>query len=185
MGRNWQRLSFALATAALAGLFLAAWLNRERFLPVDVGSAAPAFQAFDLEGHPVRLSDFAGRVVLLNIWATWCLPCKTEMPSLQRLHEHMADKGFQVVAVSVDARLGDTDVGGRPGGNIGAFADSLALTFTVLHDPSGRIQDLYRTTGVPESFVIGRDGLIYKKVIGATEWDAPEYQALIERLLEG
>lgn len=183
MGRTWQRVTHALAAAALAGVLLAAWLNRERFAAVGVGSGAPEFRAFDLEGTPKSLSDFDGRVVLLNIWATWCPPCKQEMPSLQRLYERMGGEEFEVVAVSVDARPGETDPFGRPGGDIRAFADSLGLTFTILHDPSGRIQDLYRTTGVPESFVIGRDGVIYKKVIGATEWDATEYQALVARLL--
>lgn len=185
MERNWQRLSYALAGAALGALFLVAWLNRDRFAPVNVGSRAPEFEAVDLEGNAVRLSDFRGRVVLLNIWATWCPPCKKEMPSMQRLYEQMGGDGFEIVAVSVDAQGGEKDVGGRRGGDVRAFADSLGLTFTILHDPRGRIQETYHTTGVPESFVIGRDGMIYKKVIGATEWDAPEHRALIARLLEG
>lgn len=185
MQRNWQRLSYALAGAALGALFLAAWLNRDRFAPVDVGSRAPPFEAVDREGRTVRLADFRGRVVLLNLWATWCPPCKKEMPSMQRLYEQMGGEGFEIVAVSVDAQLGRTDVGGRPGGDVWAFADSLGLSFTILHDPSGRIQETYQAMGVPASVVIGRDGIIYKKVIGATEWDAPEHRALIARLLEG
>ena len=80
-------------------------------------------------------------------------------------------------------KLGETDQVGRPGGDLRAFADSLGLTFTLLHDPSGEIQNLYQTTGVPETLLVGRDAVIYKKVAGPTEWDAPEHQELIRRLL--
>ena len=87
------------------------------------------------------------------------------------------------MAVSIDAELGLLDKDGQVGGNIQAFADSLGLTFPMLHNPSGDIQRLYRTSGVPETFLIGRDGIIYKKVAGGTEWDAPQHKELIQRLL--
>lgn len=179
-----KRLPYLLAAVALASLLLVAWLQRGSFLPVNVGSEAPSFTAYDLEGNEVTLSDYRGTVRLVNVWATWCPPCKREMPSMQRLHDELEAEGFRILAVSVDAPRGEEDEFGRPGGDIQAFADSLGLTFTILHDPSGEIQDIYSTTGVPESFVIGRDGVIYKKVIGATEWDSPEYKELIRRLLE-
>ena len=120
---------------------------------------------------------------MVNIWATWCSPCRYEMPSMERLHQRFKDDGLRILAVSVDAELGKTDQGGRPGGDLRAFADSLGLTFTLLHDPSGEIQNLYQTTGVPETLLVGRDGVIYKKVAGPTEWDASEHQELIGRLL--
>lgn len=104
---------------------------------------------------------------------------------MQRLWEALEDDDFEILAVSVDASLGEVDSAGRPGGDVWAFADSLGLTFTILHDPSGGIQRTYQTTGVPESFLIGRDGTIYKKVIGAMEWDAGQNRELIERLLDG
>ena len=85
--------------------------------------------------------------------------------------------------MSIDAEVGTFDLFGRPGGDIQAFADSLSLTFPLLHDPSGGIQQVYQTTGVPETFLVGRDGIIYKKVAGGTEWDAPDHQELIRRLL--
>ena len=103
---------------------------------------------------------------------------------MERLHQRFKDDGLRILAVSVDAELGKADQVGRPGGDLRAFADSLGLTFTLLHDPSGEIQNLYQTTGVPETLLVGRDGVIYKKVAGPTEWDASEHQELIRRLLE-
>ena len=104
---------------------------------------------------------------------------------MQRLHEAMEDEDFEVLAVSIDAPLGDSDNAGRPGGDLAAFARDLGLTFQILHNPSGDIQQLYQTTGVPESYVIGKDGVIYKKVAGPTEWDVTANQELIQRLLDG
>jgi len=178
-----SRITYLVALAAAALVVLTAWVARDRFTPLGPGSRAPAFTYANMEGDPVSLSDFRGKVVLLNVWATWCPPCRAEMPSMERLYREYRDEGFEIVAVSIDAPVGQWDPVGRPGGNIQAFADSLALTFPILHDPSGRIQSLYQTTGVPESFVIGKDGVIYRKVIGATEWDTPNYRELIQRLL--
>ena len=123
-------------------------------------------------------------MVLLNVWATWCAPCRVEMPSMERLYRELGDESFEILAVSVDAPLGQFDAVGNPGGNIGAFADSLSLTFPILHDPEGRIQRTYQTTGVPESFIVGKDGVIYRKLIGPTEWDRPEYVDFFRRLME-
>jgi cytochrome c biogenesis protein CcmG/thiol:disulfide interchange protein DsbE len=160
------------------------WLARDRFLPVEVGSQAPDFAATDLQGRPVALSSLRGEVVLLNIWATWCPPCREEMPSMQRLYEQLGPEGLRLVAVSIDAEPGGVDAGGQPGGDVAAFARDMGLTFDIWHDPSGRIQQVYRTTGVPESFVIDRNGRIVKKVIGATEWDSEANVGLMRRLLE-
>ena len=123
--------------------------------------------------------------MLVNIWATWCAPSLQEMPSLQRLYDAFPGEDFEILAVSVDAALGEADAFGRAGGNLAAFATELGLTFPILHNPSGDIQKLYQTTGVPESFLIGRDGVIVKKVAGPTEWDAIENKELVRRLLAG
>jgi cytochrome c biogenesis protein CcmG, thiol:disulfide interchange protein DsbE len=146
---------------------------------VAVGSRAPEFLATSLAtGRPVRLADYRGKVVLLNVWATWCQPCRIEMPSMERLHRRLGGGGggdFKIVAVSVDEQ-GDSVVA--------AFARELELSFDMLHDRSGAIQRIYQTTGVPESFVIDRHGVIVKKVIGPAEWDGPVNEALIRRLIE-
>lgn len=145
--------------------------------PVGVQSSAPAFEAVDVRtGERVTFADFDDEVVLLNIWATWCGPCEAEMPSMQRLHEELSEGGLHVIAVSVDN--GGVD-------DVRAWVEERGLSFTVLHDPTGTIERDYQTTGVPESFVIDREGVIVKKVIGATAWDHPTQQTLFEHLLLG
>jgi cytochrome c biogenesis protein CcmG, thiol:disulfide interchange protein DsbE len=178
------RSPYFWAIAAVAAVVAAAWIGRERYRPVLAGAAAPEFTVTDLSGEEVSLSDYRGRVVLLNIWATWCVPCRSEMPSMQRLYEAIGHDDFEILAVSVDAPLGQRDASGNFGGDLSAFAKEFGLTFPILHDPSGRIQRTYQTTGVPESFVIARDGIIYRKVAGETAWDLPVNQELVRRLLE-
>jgi cytochrome c biogenesis protein CcmG, thiol:disulfide interchange protein DsbE len=163
----------------LALLLAGGWLVRDRFLPVEVGTRAPEFPARDLEGRPVSLASLCGEVVLLNVWATWCAPCREEMPSMERLHRELGPRGLRVVAVSVDGAPGAL----TRGGDVAAFVREMGLTFAVGHDPTGGVQRAYRTTGVPESWIIDRDGVIQKKVIGATEWDEGAHPDLIRRLL--
>jgi peroxiredoxin len=171
-----------LATGILGALV---WVNRDRFTPLEAGSRAPDYAAYSLTGDTVRLAEYAGAVVLLNIWATWCPPCVHEMPALQRLHEELADDGLRVVAVSVDAPPGGFGAFGQPGGDIAEFRDRFGLTFDILHDPSGRIQQRYQVHGLPTTFIIGRDGRIVRRVLGAREWDAPRYANEIRELLGG
>jgi peroxiredoxin len=180
--RSWT--PYLAALLACGGIVAFAWLNRERLSPVVPGRPAPEFAAFDLEGNPRTLEDYRGKVLLLNIWATWCPPCQQEMPSMQRLREAVPDEDFAILAVSIDAPLGERDLFGREGGNLKIFAETMGLTFRILHDPKGKIQETYQTTGVPESFVIDRHGLIKKKVAGPTEWDAEANVELIRRLLD-
>ena len=103
----------------------------------------------------------------------------------QEIRSQPGGEDFEILAVSVDATLQRPDPLGRgvEREDLLAFAEEFGLTFPVVHDPAGGIQDLYMTTGVPESVVVGRDGVIYKKIAGPTEWDAPQYQELIHRLL--
>jgi peroxiredoxin len=161
------------------------WSARDKFSPVVVGSIAPDFPATSIDGKPVSLDDLKGEVVLLNIWATWCDPCREEMPSMQRLYEQLGPQGLKIIAVSIDAPIGSTDKGGQPGGDVQAFATSFGLTFPIWLDPPGNVQRAYRATGVPESFVIDRQGTIVKKVIGATDWSSESNIDLLKRLLEG
>jgi len=176
---------YAAAALAVGAVVLFAWVNRERLNPVIPGREAPDFNAFALDGTPRSMGDFRDKVLLVNIWATWCPPCREEMPSLQDLYQTIGDDDFRILAISIDAPLGEEDAFGREGGNLEGYAQEMGLTFTILHDPSGRIQRTFQTTGVPESFVIDRDGVIIKKVAGATAWDAPENVELVRRLLGG
>ena len=184
MKRSFFRSPYLWAIIVVTTVVTVAWVGRENYQPVITGSVAPEFTVSSVDGEVVKLSDFVGsKVLLVNVWATWCPPCVVEMPSMQRLYESIDDEDFLVLAVSVDAPFGEVDVAGRPGGDLAAFAEELGLTFPILHNPSGDIQPLYQTTGVPESFVIGKDGVIYKKVAGPTEWDAATNEELIRRLL--
>jgi cytochrome c biogenesis protein CcmG/thiol:disulfide interchange protein DsbE len=178
-----SRLPYLIALTVIVSVVLLAWFSRGTIEIVAAGSPAPEFQAFDLDGNPVTLAEYEGRVVLLNIWATWCPPCREEMPSMQRLYDDMADTDFEILAVSVDVNPGQRDEFGRLSGEIDVFADSLGLTFPVLWDRDRKIERTYQTTGVPETFLIGRDGVIYKQVSGGTMWDSEDHKALIRRLL--
>jgi cytochrome c biogenesis protein CcmG/thiol:disulfide interchange protein DsbE len=181
-GKRFATAAIILMVAVLSALI---WVNRDRFTPLDVGSRAPDYRAQSLNGDTVALSSFAGEVVVLNIWATWCRPCVVEMPALQRLHEQLGTDGLRIVAVSVDAPEGVIGSFGEPGGSVRDFVEDLGLTFTVLHDPSGRIESLYQVNGLPTTFVIDREGRIQRKVLGAREWDEPPLADHIRQLVEG
>ncbi len=144
--------------------------------PVDVGFGAPEFRARRVDGtaREARLSEYRGTVVLLNIWATWCDPCRTEIPGIERLYRELGPRGLKVVAVSID------DAGAE--GDIRDFAREYGLTFDILHDPTGEIQRTYQLIGVPESFLIDRDGVIRKKAF-ESDWYSLENRTLVARLL--
>ena len=138
-----------------------------------VGAPAPDFNLQDLAGNLVTLSSFKGQVVLINFWATWCGPCRIEMPALQRRYEAFKEQGFAVLAVNLDEPITD----------VGAFASSFGLTFPVLLDPGAMVNDLYRVRGYPTSFFVGRDGVIARQQIGVmTEGQLDDY--LVELGLE-
>lgn len=180
--QQWSLVAGIVMTVVF-GVALAAKLRPELDL-IEVGDAAPRFHATDLRtGRPTTLADYRGKVVLLNVWATWCPPCRVEMPSMQRLHQKLAGTDFRIAAVSVDGDAFHLE-GSQDSAGIMAFATGMGLTFDILHDPSGAIRSSYQTTGVPESFLIDRDGIIVKKVIGAAEWDGPVNEALVRRLLD-
>lgn len=145
--------------------------------PVQVGATAPDFRAVDLgTGDSVSLREhYRGKVTLVNIWATWCVPCRVEMPAMERVYTQLAPRGFAIAAVSIDE---------GPPDDVRAFGQELKLTFDLLQDRSGRIQQSYQTTGVPESFLLDREGVIVKRIIGAHDWNSPANRALVERLLD-
>ena len=179
------RSAYTFAILGVLVLTAAAWVTRgSRRLP-GPGIPAPSFSATTLDGVDVTLEDYLGEVILLNVWATWCPPCREEMPSMELLYRHFQERGedFTILAVSIDAPTGASDAAGNVGGDLRAFAREYGLTFPIPHDPSGEIQKIYYTTGVPESFLIGRDGVISYRMAGATDWNTPERRALVERNL--
>lgn len=182
MKRQW--FSVGMVIALLLGLVGIGWLNRDKLMMVEVGSAAPDYEAMDLDGGATRIRDLRGEVVLLNVWATWCPPCKEEMPSMQRLHADLGPQGLRIIAVSVDADFGLMDRLGSWGGDVPAFAREMGLTFPIWRDPSGGIQQAYWVRALPETFAINREGKIVKKWQGAVDWDSDAPRHLLERLLE-
>ena len=173
-----------VVVALALGVWAATRVLGDELFPVAVGSRAPDFGAAVVQATvaprpgadpAVRtLADYKGRVVLVNVWATWCPPCREEVPSMQALYRDFAGRGFKIVAVSVDAP-GDEKA-------VRDFMREYGVTFDVLHDVERRIQKTYQTTGVPENFVIGADGVVRKKAY-AQNWNGPENRALIARLL--
>ncbi|MCL4491996.1 MAG: redoxin domain-containing protein [Nitrospirae bacterium] len=140
------------------------------------GSPAPDFTLNDVNGKKVALSEFRGRVVLLNFWATWCGPCKAEMPSLNSLYLALKDKGLVVLAISVDTSE-------KP---VKSFISEKKLALPVLMDKNKEIYfDSYAVVGLPTTFIIDKSGGIVEKIMGENVWDSPQMKEKILRLLGG
>jgi peroxiredoxin len=166
--------------AIVLGLALGGWALM-RYAPppegAQVGKRAPDYRVprvgtVDTVG---LRSAYRGHVTLVNIWATWCVPCRAEMPAIERAWQAYRDRGFRVAAVSIDEGSDST---------VNAFARELGLTFDLLHDRSGLIQQAYQTIGVPESFLLDAHGTITYVVLGERKWDSPELRARIEAALD-
>ncbi|MFB3819718.1 MAG: TlpA disulfide reductase family protein [Candidatus Methylomirabilales bacterium] len=168
----------SLATAAPAGAADAAGVEglaarmgilepQERVEPPDV--VGPA-----LDGKTIGLSDFHGRVVFLNFWATWCVPCRVEMPAMERLYQEFKGQGFVILAVNVQE--GEAAVR--------AFVEELKLTFAIVLDPEGRAARAYQVRGLPATYLIGRKQTIAGRAMGMREWDSPDGRAYVRALLE-
>jgi thiol-disulfide isomerase/thioredoxin len=136
---------------------------------------APEVNVTSLKNVPLKLSDLKGKVVLLNFWATWCPPCREEIPSMMKLNSAMAGKPFQMVAVSIDE-------GGVPA--IEAFFKESGFNLPTYTDPDGKAVKTYGVTGVPETFIIDKNGILMKKVIGPMAWDSPDAIAFLEGLMK-
>ncbi|HEY8176444.1 MAG TPA: TlpA disulfide reductase family protein [Gemmatimonadaceae bacterium] len=170
-------LVVTIVVALIGAIGTGAYVMRDELFPVEVGSRAPAFRARTVDGsNRIRsLEDYRGKVLVLNIWATWCEPCKVEMPSFEQLHRQVRDTNLRIVAVSIDDAVGADSVR--------AYARGLGLTFDILLDSTHAIDRDYQATGYPETFVIARDGTIRKKWIGPADWTSPANLALLRDLL--
>jgi thiol-disulfide isomerase/thioredoxin len=175
MSKQWT-LVVVIVVGLGAGATLLATFGPEH-QRVEVGAPAPDFRAIDLATRDsVSLRQrYRGAVTLVNVWATWCVPCRVEMPAMERLYQSLAPRGFKIAAVSIDE--------GNPE-DVQAFGQELKLSFDLLQDRSTSVQRIYQTTGVPESFLLNRDGIIVKRVIGAHDWNSQVNRQLVERLLD-
>ncbi|MBI3129207.1 MAG: TlpA family protein disulfide reductase [Candidatus Tectomicrobia bacterium] len=182
--RRAKRMALAFILAPILATFLwglYGWLNKppekkDEGPIVALGAPAPEFTFPALGGGAISLADYRGKVVLVNIWATWCPPCIDELPSLQNLYLRMKEKGqpFEILGVSIDALGADA---------VQKFVERFKLTFPIPLDPRGQIKKLYRTTGVPESFFVDPQGRLVEKIIGARKWDSPEVISFVEQML--
>lgn len=138
------------------------------------GYQAPNFKLKDLDGREYHLADLHGKVVFLNVWATWCPPCRDEMPSMEQLHRQLSGQDFVMLAVSEDANGRDA---------VAPFVRELGLTFPVLLDPEGVIPKRYGVTGYPETFIIDRSGAVVQHLKGPENWSSEQVQDYFARLL--
>jgi peroxiredoxin len=181
MSDKWKLILIFLVLIGIIGLFSLYFFIFESKGPgpridygAKVGVVAPDFLLSTLRGNSVKLSDYRGKVVFLNIWATWCPPCREEMPSMEALYRRLKGREFEMLAVSID-RKGEEVV--RP------FVIKYGLTFPVLLDPENKTYMLYGLTGVPETFIIDRNGVVIYKVIGAQDWMKKEWVDYFDRIL--
>jgi len=163
----------------VVGLAVGAWALARYAAPAEgaqIGDIAPEFRVQRVvEGDSIGLrSHYAGQVVLVNLWATWCGPCRKEMPSMQAAYVALQDRGFRIAAISLDE--GDA-------APVRAFAEEMGLTFDIVQDRSNNSQQVYQALGVPHSVLVGRDGRVKWVALGAEDWNAPDHRARIEALL--
>ena len=166
-----------VAAAVAAGLAAVVLLSQGSVGEgASLGQLAPDFELSDLEGRPVALAALRGKVLFVNFWATWCAPCRDEAPSLQKLYARLQPRGFEVLAVSIDASSEE--------GAVRDFVREFSLGFPILADPKQRAYRSFGATGVPETYLIDADGRLAEKFIGPRDWSQPRYARAIERLLD-
>jgi thiol-disulfide isomerase/thioredoxin len=138
------------------------------------GSLAPPFVLSDLQGKMIGLGNLRGKVVLLNFWATWCGPCKREIPSLERLYQKRRDKGFVILAVNAERTSTST---------VSSFADKYGMSFPVLLNPQADVANSYWIRAIPTSFLLDKKGVIRWKIVGGREWDNSDVLERVDQLL--
>ena len=171
-----RRLLLIIVVLILGGGGIYIYSNLPATPSVAIGKPAPEFLLEDTKGNKVSLSDFRGKVVMVNFWATWCPPCKEEMPSMERLNKIMANDDFVMLAINVEAN-------GRS--VVPNFLKENPHNFTVLYDDEGSVQQQYGVFKFPESFIIRKDGTVDKRVIGQIDWASQRTVAYIKSLIKG
>jgi thiol-disulfide isomerase/thioredoxin len=158
----------------VAVLVTAADADPLRFIPWREAST-PALALKDLAGRPHALADYRGQVLLVNFWATWCEPCRHEMPSIQRLRDRLGDKRFAVLLVNVD----------EPEARVRRYVDEVRLDLPIVLDPGKRVTSRWGVKTLPATFLLGPDGRVRYRLIGDMDWNSEPAVAVIDRLLAG
>ena len=162
-----------LTFAASAATVTTDELIRIGLQPLKEGTEIVDFELQDLSGATRRLSDFRGKVVFLNFWATWCGPCRFEMPSMEKLYRRLKDEGLEILAVNLQEDRSSVE----------QFVDEYGLSFPVLLDTTGRIGATYGARSIPTTYIVDREGFVIAGTIGTREWDTEEYTRFFEKLL--
>src|SRR4030042_1338340 len=149
--------------------------SKMKINPIKGNRKAPDFSLKDLKGKKVEIKQFKGKVVFLNFWATWCGPCKEEMPSLEVLHQQFKEKNFILLTISVDYE------GLKP---VQEFINKHRYTFPVLLDPKCEALDLFEVKGIQTTFIINKKGRMIGRAIGPRDWKSPEVVSLVTLLIE-
>jgi cytochrome c biogenesis protein CcmG, thiol:disulfide interchange protein DsbE len=144
---------------------------------VEIGSLAPAYRAVSLAGDSVSIEQQRGKVLLLNVWATWCHPCRTEIPELRAIHDKYKARGLELVGVSVDSDGADD--------GIREFMNEFKMNYAIWRDPDERVSSRFLIVGVPATFLIDRDGILRWRKTGPIALGDTSLSAAIERALGG
>lgn len=166
----------SLLTSGILGISLA--LGNPSSVPftlsrVDISQSLPAFQLRTLQGRPVHSDELAGRVLILNFWATWCGPCKEEMPSLERLRQKFSPDQLAILAVTTDIRPREIEI----------FWQQLELHFDVLLDEQEELSQALMVRNLPTTVIVDNHGHLRQRIMGPREWDSPESVSFIHNLL--
>lgn len=161
-----------VCTLLLSGL-LAAVVSVPRASALDAGAKMPEIGLKDLSGKTVDLASLAGKVVIVDFWATWCAPCKEELPELEKLHKKYGPKGLVVVGVSVD----------KESGGLKPFLDKLKISFPVVHDADHAVSGKYSPPRMPSSYIVDRKGIVRYVHGGYRASDAAEFEKQVIELL--
>jgi peroxiredoxin len=143
--------------------------NKQTLTKVDASPAAPGFSLEDMDGETVSLADYSGKILIVNFWATWCPPCRREMPSMQRAYEILREDGIEMLAINV----------GEDSETIFTFTADYPVEFPLIMDKTSDITQQYGVAGIPVTYVVSPQGKIIYKAIGSREWDDP---AIIEKI---
>ena len=140
---------------------------------VNAGDLAPEFSVTTEDGKTLTRSNFGGKLLILNFWATWCPPCREETPSMELLHRRLKDQGVVLLGISVD----------KSNEKYKNFLKRYNVTFPTSHDPAMSVSDSYATYRYPETYIIGRDGRVVEKIVGRKNWTDEKFIKSLQALL--
>ncbi len=169
----------ALIASGVIGLYLSGSFETSRsgdVAQIQIGQTAPDFELSDKSGKRYSLSSLRGKVVLVNFWATWCPPCRAEMPSMEQLYKNYGrDGGLELLAINVEPEGPDI---------IDEFSKEYPHSFPVVFDLDATVQEKYGVFKFPETFIIDKNGIIVERVIGAIDWTEPDVLSYLNKLLQ-